>query len=52
MLDKINQDRACHIVTIEDPIEYLFTDKKALINQREIGMDVPDFPTALRAPGA
>ena len=49
MLDKINQERACHIVTIEDPIEYLFKDQKALINQREIGMDVPDFPTALRA---
>ncbi len=49
MLDKINHDRACHIVTIEDPIEYLFEDKKAMINQREVGMDVPDFPTALRA---
>ncbi|MEM6458657.1 MAG: PilT/PilU family type 4a pilus ATPase [Planctomycetota bacterium] len=48
MLDWINQNRACHILTIEDPIEYLFEDKKAMINQREIGLDVPDFPTALR----
>ena len=48
MLDHINQTRACHILTIEDPIEYLFEDKKAMINQREIGLDVPDFPTALR----
>ena len=49
MLDHINQTRACHIVTIEDPIEYLFEDKKAMINQREVGIDVPNFPTALRA---
>ena len=48
MLDWINQNRACHILTIEDPIEYLFEDKKSMINQREIGLDVPDFPTALR----
>jgi twitching motility protein PilT len=38
-----------HIVTIEDPIEYLLTDKKATINQREIGIDVLDFKIALRA---
>jgi twitching motility protein PilT len=37
-----------HIVTIEDPIEYLFTDDKALINQREVGIDVPDFHAALK----
>ena len=49
MLDHVNTVRACHIVTIEDPIEYLFQDKKATINQREVGIDVPDFPTALRA---
>jgi len=49
MLDHINKLRACHILTIEDPIEYLFSDKKALINQREIGIDVPNFPLALRA---
>jgi twitching motility protein PilT len=49
MLDYINKTRACHILTIEDPIEYLFEDKKAMINQREVGLDVPNFPLALRA---
>jgi len=49
MLQYINERRPCHIVTIEDPIEYIFKDNLALINQREIGIDVPDFPTALRA---
>lgn len=49
MLDYINHRRACHILTIEDPIEFLFKDDKAIINQREIGIDVPTFPIALRA---
>ena len=49
MLQQINETRACHILTIEDPIEYLFTDGKAIVNQREIGIDVPDFATGLRA---
>jgi twitching motility protein PilT len=49
MLQHINETRPCHIVTIEDPIEYLFTDDKAVVNQREVGIDVPDFPTAMRA---
>ena len=48
MLEHINQTRPCHIVTIEDPIEYLYTDKKALVNQREVGIDVPDFASALK----
>ena len=47
-LDHINKKRACHIVTIEDPIEYLFEDRKALINQREVGVDVNDFADALK----
>ncbi len=47
MLEQINQTRACHIVTIEDPIEYLYQDKKAFINQREIGIDVRSFHDAL-----
>lgn len=47
-LDYINAHRACHIVTIEDPIEYLFEDKKALINQREVHIDVKDFGEALK----
>ena len=49
MLQYINERRPCHIVTIEDPIEYLFEDSKSLINQREVGIDVPSFATALRA---
>lgn len=48
MLEYINQRRACHIVTVEDPIEYLYVDKKALINQREIGIDVESFESALK----
>ena len=48
MINEINANRACHIVTIEDPIEYLFEDKKAFINQREIGIDVQDFAAALK----
>jgi twitching motility protein PilT len=48
MLNQINEERACHVVTIEDPIEYMYEDKKAFINQREIGIDVHDFPAALR----
>lgn len=48
MLDWINERESVHIVTIEDPIEYLFTDKKARINQREIGIDVQTFHDALK----
>ena len=48
MIEQINQSRACHIVTIEDPIEFMYTDKKAFINQREIGLDVDDFHDALK----
>jgi len=48
MVDYINQTKSCHIVTIEDPIEYLFKDKKSIISQREIGIDVPNFEEALR----
>ncbi|HOW69125.1 MAG TPA: PilT/PilU family type 4a pilus ATPase [Phycisphaerae bacterium] len=47
-LDYINAHRACHIVTIEDPIEYLFTDRKALVNQREVHVDVQTFADALK----
>jgi len=48
MIDFINRTRCCHIISIEDPIEYVFKDKKALISQREIGIDVPDYNEALR----
>ncbi|HEX7009433.1 MAG TPA: ATPase, T2SS/T4P/T4SS family, partial [Phycisphaeraceae bacterium] len=49
MIQHINKTRACHIVTIEDPIEYLFRDDKAIISQREVGIDVPTFSVALKA---
>jgi len=49
MIDYVNQRKPVHIVTIEDPIEYIFNDKKATINQREIGIDVLDFKIALKA---
>src|SRR5262249_5587703 len=48
MLDHINQREPVHILTIEDPIEYLFTSKKAVINQREFGIDVHDWNVALK----
>jgi twitching motility protein PilT len=48
MIEHINKVRPCHIVTIEDPIEHLFEDKQALINQREIGIDVESFDMALK----
>jgi len=49
MLDYVNARKPVHIVTIEDPIEYIFVDKKATINQREVGIDVLDFRIALKA---
>jgi twitching motility protein PilT len=48
MLNVINQERDCHIITIEDPIEYYHQHKKSLVTQREIGVDVPSFKEALR----
>lgn len=49
MIEQMNRSRPLHIITIEDPIEYVYTGKKALIHQREIGQDVPDFSSALRS---
>jgi twitching motility protein PilT len=49
MIDHINQQHAYHIVTIEDPIEYTFRDKRSVVNQREIGFDTMSFARALRA---
>ena len=48
MIDHINSSRARHIVTIEDPIEFLHVDKRSVINQREVGMDTANFKAALR----
>jgi twitching motility protein PilT len=49
MIGHMNETRALHIVTIEDPIEFLHTDNRSSISQREIGLDTPNFATALRA---
>jgi len=49
MVDRINDSRAEHILTIEDPIEYVFTPKKSLIHQREVHIDTPDFHSALQS---
>ncbi len=48
IIDHINETRACHIVTIEDPIEYLHKDRNSIINQREVGMDTTSFSRAMR----
>jgi twitching motility protein PilT len=48
MIDYINEREQVHILTIEDPIEYLFTNKKAVINQREVGIDVANWSIALK----
>jgi len=49
MVNKINEERACHIITIEDPIEYLHRHKRATISQREVGTDTASFADALRS---
>ncbi len=49
LIDKINTERTEHIMTIEDPIEYLFENKKSLIEQREVRVDTADFESALRS---
>lgn len=49
MIERINETRAEHIVTIEDPVEYLFEPKKSLIHQREVRIDTPDFHMALHS---
>jgi twitching motility protein PilT len=49
MIDHINSNRTCHIMTIEDPIEFLVRDRRSIVNQREIGVDTQSFSNALRA---
>ena len=49
MIDRINETKPCHILTIEDPIEYLHHHKTAMINQREVGTDVASFTDGLRS---
>lgn len=49
MIEIINEKRSAHIITIEDPAEYVFKNKKSLIHQREVGIDTKDFDTALKS---
>ena len=49
LIDRINVTRTDHVITIEDPIEFLHRDKKGFVNQREVGVDTADFAAALRA---
>jgi twitching motility protein PilT len=49
MIDKINREKALHILTIEDPVEYLHSHKKCMVNQRELHADTHSFPAALRS---
>lgn len=49
LINQINLTRACHILTIEDPIEFLHTNRQALVHQREVGRDVPGFAEAIRS---
>ena len=49
MIDYVNVNKSAHIITVEDPIEYVHEHKRCMINQREVGPDVPDFAAALRA---
>ena len=49
IIDKINNNRECNVITLEDPIEYLHQHKKSMVNQREIGLDSQSYASALRA---
>ena len=49
IIDRINQTRACHVVTLEDPIEFLHRHRKSIVSQREIAIDTRDYLSALRA---
>jgi len=49
LIDRINQNRACRIITLEDPIEYIFVQRNSMISQREVGRDVDTFKDGLRA---
>jgi twitching motility protein PilT len=49
VINQINIDRACHIITIEDPIEYVHEHRRSAVNQREVGSDTASFPDALRS---
>lgn len=49
LIDRINRQRACHIITLEDPIEFLHRNQKSIVSQREIAVDTADYLSALRS---
>jgi twitching motility protein PilT len=49
VINQISRERACHIITIEDPIEYVYKHHRAMVNQREVGVDTTSFASGLRA---
>jgi twitching motility protein PilT len=49
LINEINKDRYQHILTIEDPVEYIFTEERCVISQRQVGIDVPNFALAMKA---
>lgn len=49
IIDRINRTRECHIITLEDPIEYLHRDRRSIVSQREVAIDTQNYPSALRA---
>jgi twitching motility protein PilT len=49
IINEINETRACHVMTVEDPIEFLHSSKRSMVNQREVGSDTRSFPNALRS---
>ena len=49
VIDRINRTRECHIITLEDPIEYLHRDRRSIVSQREVAIDTQNYPSALRA---
>lgn len=49
MIQRINETRDCHIITMEDPIEYIYRHEKSIVTQREISIDTPGYPAALRS---
>ncbi|MEZ4575960.1 MAG: ATPase, T2SS/T4P/T4SS family [Vampirovibrionales bacterium] len=48
MIEEINQQKAKHIITLEDPVEYAFTSKRGVVTQRQLGADTPSFPVGIR----
>jgi twitching motility protein PilT len=48
MIEEINRMKSCHVITVEDPIEYVFEPKKAIFDQKQLGKDVVSFSSAMK----